>query len=125
MTPERCVLVVDDSALIRQLVQLVLGAAGWRTVVAESGSEAVALAIAEQPDAILLDVLMPEPDGPQTLTELRRDPRSATIPVIFLTGSADEDHLRLAALGADGVIAKPFEPQLLAAGITDALGWPA
>jgi CheY-like chemotaxis protein len=125
MTFDRCVLVVDDSALIRQLVQLVLGAEGWRTVAAESGSEAVPLAITEQPDAILLDVLMPDPDGPQTLTELRSNPISANIPVIFLTGSAGEDHARLTAMGADGVIAKPFDPHALAASIAGELGWTA
>jgi CheY-like chemotaxis protein len=101
----------------------VLGNVGWRILAAETGGEGVLVAITEQPDAILLDVLMPDPDGPETLTDLRSDPRSANIPVIFLTGSADADHVRLTALGADGVIAKPFEPRVLAASIADTLGW--
>jgi CheY-like chemotaxis protein len=127
MTPGRCVLVIDDSALIRQIAQIGLGLGGLRTLAAENGTEGMAMAASERPDAILLDVVMPDPDGPKTLDGLRRDAQTAGIPVIFLTGLADaeDERAKLAALGADGVIAKPFDPETLAEVVAGMLGWSA
>lgn len=125
MTPARCVLVIDDSALVRQIAQIGLGLGGWRTLAAENGAEGMAIAASERPDAILLDVIMPDPDGPKTLDGLRGDAQTADIPVIFLTGLADaeEERAKLAALGVDGVIAKPFDPETLAEVVAGVLGW--
>jgi CheY-like chemotaxis protein len=67
------------------------------------------------PDLILIDVMMPEMDGPATLAELRRTPDTATIPVVFMTARVQPSEVRhLKELGAIGVIAKPFDPMLLA-----------
>lgn len=117
MTAEGCMLVIDDSKLIRQIVKLVLSQNGWRVLTAETGGDGLALAISERPDAILLDVIMPDPDGPETLTRLRSDTRTAGIPVIFLSGLAStaSEEARLSELGANGVLAKPFEPTNFAA----------
>jgi CheY-like chemotaxis protein len=107
MTPDRCVLIIDDSAVIRQIAELTLSAYGWRILTAETGPQGIAMAASERPDAILLDVVMPDPDGLETLSRLRDDPRTAGIPVIFLTGLAEteEQRAKLSALGAAGVLA--------------------
>lgn len=123
----RRILVIDDSAVIRQIVRVVLaGTAGWQVSASDSGAAGIELAARERPDAILLDVEMPDLDGPATLALLRAGAITREIPVLFLTGhSADEDRRRLEALGAAGVIPKPFEPAGLGAEIRRQLGWTA
>jgi CheY-like chemotaxis protein len=125
MTPDRCVLIIDDSAVIRQIAELTLSAYGWRILTAETGPQGIAIAASERPDAILLDVVMPDPDGLETLSRLRDDARTAGIPVIFLTGLADteEERAKLSALGAAGVLAKPFVPETLAELVAGVLRW--
>jgi CheY-like chemotaxis protein len=122
---ERRVLVIDDSRVVRQVTEMVLGQHGWEVLTAESGREGLALASRDRPDAILLDVMMPEIDGPATLIELRKRPETSHIPVVFLTGRADKvkESGRLSALGAAGVIAKPFAPRELARTVGALLGW--
>jgi CheY-like chemotaxis protein len=126
MTSERCLLIIDDSAVIRQIAKMTLGSRGWRILTAETGPEGIAMAASERPDAILLDVIMPHPDGPETLSRLRSDTQTARIPVIFLTGLADseKERAKLSALGADGVLAKPFDPDTLADLVAETLRWP-
>jgi CheY-like chemotaxis protein len=123
-TEVRDILAVDDSALIRHVVNLGLPAPAWRVVGAESGEEALLLASGGHFDAVLLDVVMPGLDGPATFERLRATPQTRDIPVVFLTGSAEEpDRARLRALGAAGVIAKPFDPTSLAEQLSATLGW--
>lgn len=121
----RTILVIDDSALIRRTVEIGLGEAhGWEVRTADSGAEGLAIASHEEPDAILLDVEMPDLDGPGTLNRLQAHEAAQKIPVLFLTGhSTEEHHHRLMALGAAGVITKPFDPSTLATQITRLLGW--
>lgn len=121
----RTILIIDDSPLMRRLVQLGLDSdGGWSIHQAESGAEGVAIAACAQPDAILLDVEMPDLDGPATLAILRTQDATREIPVLFLTGhSAEADRSRLMALGAAGLIAKPFSPAGLAAEVARLLGW--
>jgi CheY-like chemotaxis protein len=118
------ILVIDDEDDIRRISRLALGRVGGMQVLdAASGIEGIAKAVAETPDAILLDVMMPEHDGPETLGLLRADPRTARIPVIFLTAKAMAAEVeRLRALGADGVLTKPFDPMSLAASVRAILG---
>jgi CheY-like chemotaxis protein len=118
------ILVIDDEDDIRRISRLALGRVGGMQVLdAASAIEGIAKAVAEAPDAILLDVMMPEHDGPETLGLLRADPRTARIPVIFLTAKAMvADVERLRALGADGVLTKPFDPMSLAASVRAILG---
>jgi CheY-like chemotaxis protein len=110
------VLVVDDEPHLRRIGELCLRSVGGMTVrVAASGAEAVKLATAEQPDVILLDVMMPGMDGPTTLGQLRGQPATAAIPVIFLTAKVQSHEVeRYLELGAAGVIGKPFDPMSLA-----------
>lgn len=122
---ERRVLVIDDSRVIRQVAEMVLGQHGWEVLSAESGQEGVALAASDRPDVILLDVIMPEADGVATLVELRERPETSHIPVVFLTAQADNvsERDRLSTLGAAGLIAKPFAPLELARTVGALLGW--
>jgi CheY-like chemotaxis protein len=104
-------LVVDDEADIRAIAKMALERIGGHTVtVAGSAAEAVAAAATDCPDAVLLDVMMPDVDGPATLERLR-PLLGQEVPVIFLTAKAQSSDVeRLKALGAVGVIAKPFDP---------------
>ena len=80
-------------------------------VLAASGAEGLERAASEQPDVILLDVMMPGMDGPTTLAELRAQPNTSNIPVIFITAKVEKHEVeRYLALGAVGVISKPFDP---------------
>ena len=117
-------LLIDDEADIREVTQMSLEIDGWQVLVAASGPEGIATAMDEQPDAILLDVMMPGLDGPTTLRMLRADDRTSSIPVVFLTAKAQSGEQRqLHGLGASGVIAKPFEPETLGPTVRAMLGW--
>lgn len=91
----------------------------WQVVLAESGTQALELVEKERPDVILLDVMMPDLDGPATLRRLRELPAAQGVPVIFMTALSDKEELM--ALGARGVIAKPFAPLTLPAQIRQCL----
>ncbi len=120
--PVRRVLVVDDDELIREVCQASLElVAGWHVRTVDSGVAAQRTACEDQPDAIVLDVMMPGQDGPSTFARLRADPRTSRIPVIFLT--AKNDDAGWADRGAAGVIAKPFDPMRLARQVSELLGW--
>ena len=110
------VMIVDDDEDIRMVCELaVRRIGGWEVVMAASGAEALALARSEQPDVILLDVMMPGIDGPTTLERLRNQPETESIPVIFLTAKAQKQEVdRYMTLGATGVIGKPFQVMTLA-----------
>jgi CheY-like chemotaxis protein len=124
LRPARTILVIDDSPLIRQLVQVALGGDdGWEVHAAGSGADGIELAARERPDAILLDVEMPDLTGPATLTRLRAQEATARVPVLFLTAYSADERPELQALGAAGVIAKPFQVASLASEVAGALGW--
>ena len=125
MPPKR-ILVVDDEDDIREVAQLSLEMiAGWEVIAARSGAEGVRRAEEELPDAILLDVMMPDMDGPTTFRRLRDNPATAAIPVILLTARAQSgDRERLEGLGVAGVLSKPFDPMELSRQVSDVLGWP-
>jgi CheY-like chemotaxis protein len=118
-------LMIDDEARIREVVQTCLELfQGWQVSVAESGAEGLSKAAAEQPDAILLDVSMPEVDGIETLKALQANPATQSIPVILLTAKVQPDErAQFAELTIAGVITKPFDPVALASQISELLGW--
>jgi CheY-like chemotaxis protein len=105
------IMIVDDDEDIRLVGELAARRIGkWDVVVAATGEEALERARSEQPDVILLDVMMPTVDGPATLAMLREESDTARIPVIFLTAKAQKHEVeRYMALGATGVIVKPFD----------------
>lgn len=108
------VLVIDDEADIRLIVRVSLRQRGHGVSEASSGRDGLRTARAERPDVILLDVMMPEMDGPATLEAIRADPETSRIPVVFLTAKAMRSEIeRLRALGAAGVLVKPFDPLTL------------
>ena len=121
----RRVVVVDDEPDIREIATLSLETLhGWTVVPVASGVEAVDVVAREQPDAVLLDVMMPGQDGPATLAALRARADTRDVPVVFLTAKAQvRERAQLADLGAAGVLAKPFDPTTLGQELADLLGW--
>jgi len=117
--------VVDDDPLLREVAKAALEmVGGWTVLTAGSGSQAQAIASSEQPDALLLDVMMPGMDGPATVLALQEDATTRDIPVIFLTakvGGRRSD--AWAGLPVVGVIPKPFDPMTLSAEVAQLLGW--
>src|ERR1035438_993464 len=118
------ILIVDDEDDIREVAALSLESiADWKVYVASSGAKGLALAIQHQPDAIVLDVMMPVMDGPATFRELQMNPATAHIPVLLLTAKVQSsDQRRFADLGVKAVLFKPFDPLTLADQISSALG---
>ncbi|MBW4619199.1 MAG: response regulator [Cyanosarcina radialis HA8281-LM2] len=119
------VLVIDDEDVVQEVLQGCLeDVGGWETLLASSGSEGLEIAIAKQPDAILLDVSMPDMDGVETFQQLQNHSATKDIPVILLTAKIQPaDRARFSQLGIAGVIAKPFDPMTLADRIATSLGW--
>jgi CheY-like chemotaxis protein len=123
----RRVLIVDDQADIRDIARVGLElTTDWEVIVACSGQEAVQMAAQERPDAILLDVMMPEMDGPAAVRALRADPATQDIPVILLTARMIlDDADDLAGIAVSGMLPKPFDPMSLADSVSSILGWAA
>ncbi|MGC8711133.1 MAG: response regulator [Leptodesmis sp.] len=119
------ILVVDDDQDIRDVAQLALRKFGrWDVTAAPSGQDGLNLAKADPPDAILLDVSMPDMDGISVFEQLQRDPDMQQIPVVLLTAKVlPSDRQRFAALGVWGVITKPFDPVTLSTQVAKLLGW--
>ncbi len=110
MTKKR-VLVIDDEMDIREIARISLEKLrGWEVIAASSGEDGVKLAACEQPDVILLDVMMPGWDGKETLKRLKENPQTQHIPVIWLTAQVPTAHRDSAALGVKAVLIKPFDP---------------
>ena len=122
----RRILIIDDEEDIREVAALSLEAtAGWQILTARSGAEGIDLAIAEQPDAILMDVMMPGVDGPTTFRTMQTISAINTIPVLLLTAKVQGvDQRRFANLGVAAVLLKPFDPLTLAQQVCDELDWP-
>jgi len=119
------ILLIDDEDDIREVAAISLETvAGWRVSSAKSGAAGLEMAKQSHPDAILLDVMMPKQDGPDTLRALRGDEATASIPVIFLTAKVEaSEHARLRTIGAAGILSKPFNPMTLANQVSELLGW--
>jgi two-component system OmpR family response regulator len=117
-------LYVEDEPDLRELVEFALALdpdIELRT--AGSGDEGLRLLAAAPVDAVLLDVMMPDMDGPGVLAAMRVDPALQAIPAVFLTARALPDEIaRLMSLGAAGVLTKPFDPVTLARDIRVMLG---
>lgn len=121
----KCVLVIDDEKYLSFVIQTCLSKlGGWRVLIANSGHEGLHIAAVEQPDAILLDVMMPDLDGLTVVERLRANPTTTAIPIILLTAKVQpirqDEYTRL---GIAGVLAKPFEPLNLAAQVAELLHW--
>ena len=108
------ILVVDDEPDVLELIEFNLKAAGFEVATAVDGAEALTKARSVQPALILLDVMLPEIDGMQVCKTLKREPATASIPIIMLTAKAAEiDRVLGLELGADDYVTKPFSPREL------------
>lgn len=102
------ILIADDKATSRELLRTVLERQGYAITEAADGEEALQKALAELPDLILLDLQMPRRSGYEVLSELRKDPRHAELPIIAITASAMQgDREKALAAGFTGYMAKP------------------
>ena len=107
---------VEDEPDIRSLIVFHLGREGYRCRTASNGAQALLEARASRPDLVILDLMLPEMDGLDVCRRLRRDPRTAQLPIIMLTAKADEvDRVVGLEIGADDYVAKPFSPKELVA----------
>ncbi|MFQ5830045.1 MAG: PleD family two-component system response regulator [Candidatus Methylomirabilia bacterium] len=105
------ILVVDDDPYMRELVDYNLRLEGYDVLLAPSGSDGISMAQEQAPDLILMDMMMPELDGLQALSILKRHPATSHIPVFMLTARQRMGDLEQAfLLGADDYITKPFDP---------------
>ena len=110
------VLVTDDDPDLRMLADMQLSPQGFDVIQAPDGKECIRLAIERRPDVILLDMMMPGMDGAEVLTELSENPRTADIPVVFLSAlTSTEDRVRGLEGGAVDWITKPADPRELVA----------
>jgi CheY-like chemotaxis protein len=111
------ILVVEDNELNMKLVRDLLQATGYETVEATTGEDAIELALSHRPDLVLMDIQLGGLDGVEALSRLRRDVRTAAIPVLAVTAQAMVgDRERFLEAGFDGYLSKPVDiAQLLAA----------
>lgn len=121
-TPRR-ILVVDDEPDVLDLVVYRLRRSGYEVIEAPNGEEGLALAISEQPDLIVADVMMPRVDGYELTRRLRDEDATRGIPIILLTARTQEaDVSQGFEAGADDYLKKPFNPDELVARIRAVLG---
>lgn len=114
-------LVVDDDESIREVAGAALElVGGWTVVHTGCGESAVELVLTHRPDVVLLDVMMPGMDGVSVRAALAADPRTASVPVIYLTAKGDHGDRSAKACG---LIIKPFDPMRLATQVEELLGW--
>ncbi|PZD71695.1 Alkaline phosphatase synthesis transcriptional regulatory protein PhoP [Acaryochloris thomasi RCC1774] len=119
------ILVIDNECYIQEIIQIALETiSGWQVFTAGSGREGLAMAEQSQPDAILLDVMMPDMDGLTTFAKLQENNKTQAIPVILLTAKVQAaDQQRYRDLGVKATLSKPFDPLQLPTQISDVLGW--
>ena len=108
------ILVVDDEPTIVRLMEFILARQGHEMIVAVNGEEALEKIKTQQPDLVLLDIMMPRIDGYEVAQLLRADPKTASLPIIMLSAKAqDEDIRKGVEIGVDEYITKPFTPDHL------------
>jgi two-component system alkaline phosphatase synthesis response regulator PhoP len=121
--PPKQILVIDDENDIQEVARLSLELTeNWIVFGANGGAAGALLALSAIPDAILLDVMMPDLDGPSTLRLLQQ--QGVMIPVIFLTAKVQPaDRQKFMQLGVKGIISKPFDPLTLGSQMREMLAW--
>ena len=116
------ILVVDDEIQLITMVQMRLEANGYEVITANDGQEGLEKARSENPDLIMMDVMMPKMDGYKVCGLLKNDTRYSKTPVILFTARAQQDDREIGEeVGADAYITKPFEPPVLLAKIEELL----
>jgi len=113
--PAKTVLVVDDDRPLRTLCRASLEEAGFRVLEAADGEGALASVHSDQPDLILLDIMMPGISGWEVTSALLADRATDRIPIVFMTARGElSDRVRAFGLGAQDYVTKPFDPHALA-----------
>lgn len=124
MNPKQILLIDDEENLVSVIKICLQKLGGWTVVTAASGAEGLRHAEASRPDAILLDVMMPDLDGLTVLRQLRANPKTQDIPVVLLTAKMQSAYQNeYAQLDIAGVLSKPFDPLKLANHIAQMLNW--
>lgn len=115
--PKEKILIIEDEAPIREVLEMVLKANGFSNIkTASDGESGLKLAFAHKPDAILLDLMLPNIDGLEVCRKIRENPQTNGIPIIMLTAKSGEGDIVLGLeLGADDYITKPFSNNVLIA----------
>lgn len=114
------VAIVDDDPGIVKVISVILKTNGFEVVDALSGAMALTLIKTERPDVVLLDIMMPDVDGFEVCRQMKADPGTKDIPIIFVSAKTGMDHVEKGLeLGADGYIIKPFAPAVLIAKIRE------
>jgi two-component system cell cycle response regulator DivK len=116
------ILVIEDTEDNRQIVRDLLVSVGYEIIEATDGAEGVAMAQAQHPDLILMDIQLPQMDGYEATRRIRAIPELARVPIIAVTSYAlSGDEAKTRAAGCDGYVAKPFSPRQLLAKIREFL----
>ncbi len=109
------VVFVDDDPDLRKLVKLTLEfTANWEVTTAADGVEGIEAIRRLKPDVAVVDIMMPGMDGYELCRQLKDDPETASVPVVFLTARKELDEARVEEVQAAGVVMKPFQPERLA-----------
>ena len=104
------VLIVDDSPAELANLRTILTDAGWHSVTANNGGDAVAKAVSERPSLIFMDIIMPDMDGYEACRTLQQNPETKSIPVVFVSSKNQKaDHMWAKMQGAKGLIGKPYK----------------
>ena len=119
------ILIIDDEDDIRDVAQVALETVGgWRVSTASNGSDGLAQLQLQMPDAVLLDVMLPDVDGIEVFKQIQQNPQTQHLPVLLMTAKTQTtDQQRFLKLGVTGIITKPFKAMLLAEQITKILDW--
>ena len=110
MSEKARILLIDDHQTVFRLIEAIVRIKGYKLLYAESGQQGIVMARQEQPDMILLDVMMPDIDGFKVCQYLKENEDTKAIPVMFLTARGDDGDLEAGRrAGADGFMTKPFQ----------------
>ena len=110
MIEQQRILLVDDHQTVFRLLEAIVRIKGYELIYAESGQQGIVMARQEQPDMILLDVMMPDIDGFKVCQYLKENADTKDIPIMFLTARGAEGDLEMGRkAGADGFMTKPFQ----------------
>lgn len=114
--------VVDDDPDIVKVIRVILTVHGMEVMEALSGMKGYMMIRNEKPDAVLLDIMMPDIDGYEILRKIKLDPETSDIPVIFVSAKTGQEHVEMGlSLGAQGYVTKPFRPEDLVEAIEKAV----
>lgn len=108
------ILVIDDVESITMKVKIILERNGYEVITANDGQQGLEKAKSEQPDLIILDLMLPRVNGYKVCALLKRDSKYSKIPIILFTAKTREEDMKLGEeVGADAYLTKPFDPELL------------